>query len=46
MPGAARLVRCGIGDEYCAIVGDQNRLRREYGLTGAQIASRIEKELA
>lgn len=46
MPGAARLVRCGIGDEYCAIVGDQNRLRREYGLTGAQIAGRIEKELA
>ena len=46
MPGAARLVRGGIGDEYCAIVGDQNRLRREYGLTGAQIASRIEKELA
>ena len=46
MPAAARLVRCGIGDEYCAIVGDQNRLRREYGLTGAQIAGRIEKELA
>lgn len=45
MPGAARLVRCGIDDEYCAIVGDQNRLRREYGLTGAQIAERIEKEL-
>lgn len=45
MPGAARLVRCGIHDEYCAIVGDQNRLRREYGLTGAQIAERIEKEL-
>ena len=46
MPGAARLVRCGIGDEYCAIVGDQNRLRREYGLTGRQIAERIGKELA
>ena len=46
MPAAARLVRCGIGDEYCAIVGDQNRLRREYGLTGEQIASRIKKELA
>ena len=46
MPGAARLVRCGIGDEYCAIVGDQNRLRREYGLTGEQIAERIGMELA
>ena len=46
MPGAARLVRCGINDEYCAIVGDQNRLRREYGLTGEQIACQIEKELA
>lgn len=46
MPAAARLVRCGIHDEYCAIVGDQNRLRRQYSLTGAQIAERIEKELA
>lgn len=46
MPGAARLIRMGIGDEYCAIVGDQNRLRRQYGLTGEQIAARIEKELA
>jgi HAD superfamily phosphatase (TIGR01668 family) len=35
-----------IPPEECAIVGDQNRLRREYGLTGEQIACRIEKELA
>ena len=46
MPGAARLARCGIHDEYCAIVGDQNRLRREYGLTGEQLADQIGKELA
>lgn len=44
--GAARLVRLGIHDEYCALVGDQNCLRRQYSLTGAQIAERIEKELA
>ena len=43
---AARLVRVGIDDTYCAIVGDQNHLRDHYGLTGEQIAERIEKELA
>ena len=44
--GAARLVRVGIDDTYCGIVGDQNHLRHHYGLTGAQIAGRIAKELA
>ena len=43
---SARLVRVGINDTYCAIVGDQNHLRRHYGLTGEQIAERIAKELA
>lgn len=45
LPGNARLVRCGICDEYCAIVGDQNHLRRAYGLTGAQLADRIAEAL-
>ena len=43
---SARLVRVGINDTYCAIVGDQNHLRHHYGLTGEQIAERIAKELA
>ena len=43
---SARLVRVGINDTYCAIVGDQNHLRRHYGLAGEQIAERIAKELA
>ena len=43
---SARLVRVGINDTYCAIVGDQNHLRRHYGLTGEKIAERIAKELA
>ena len=42
---SARLVRVGINDTYCAIVGDQNHLRHHYGLTGEQIAERIAKEL-
>ena len=46
VPGAARLVRVGIDDTYCAIVGDQNHLRDHYGLTGEKIAERIAKELA
>ena len=43
---SARLVRVGIDDTYCAIVGDQNHLRDHYGLTGEKIAERIAKELA
>ena len=46
MQNAARLVRVGINDTYCGIVGDQNHLRAHYGLTGGQIAERIAKELA
>ena len=41
----ARLVRVGIHDTYCGIVGDQNHLRAHYGLTGSQIADRILREL-
>lgn len=45
MDNAARLVRVGIDDTYCAIVGDQNHLRAHYGLTGEKIAQRIAGEL-
>ena len=43
---AARMIRVGINDTYCGIVGDQNHLRKHYGLTGGQIAEGIAKELA
>ena len=46
MQNAARMIRVGINDSYCGIVGDQNHLRAHYGLTGGQIAERIAKELA
>ena len=42
----ARLLRLGIEGPYCTAVGDQQYLRRLYGLTGEQIARRIMKELA
>ncbi len=44
-PGRSRLVRLGITGSYCTTVGDQKHLRRQYGLTGEQIAERILKEL-
>lgn len=46
MKQSARLVRLGINDSYCTIVGEQNHLRAHYGLTGEKIADRIVKELA
>lgn len=42
----ARLLRIGIPDTYSVTVGDQKHLRRQYGLTGEQIADRILRELA
>lgn len=44
-PSRARLVRLGITGSYCTTVGNQNYLRRQYGLAGDQIADRILKEL-
>lgn len=40
-PGRAKLLRLGIEGSYCTDVGDQNFLRRRYGLKGDQIARRI-----
>lgn len=41
----ARLVRIGIPDEYCTLVGNQKYLRAHYGMDGSAIAARIEGEL-
>ncbi len=44
-PGKANLLRVGIDGGYCGDVGDQNHLRRKYGLCGDQIAERIRNAL-
>lgn len=44
-PGKAKLLRIGIEGSYCTDVGDQNHLRRKYGLCCDQIADRIQKVL-
>lgn len=44
-PTGAKLVRLGIPEEYCSYVGTQQCLRHRYGLTGEQIARRIEEVL-
>lgn len=41
----ARLLRIGIPDTYCTEVGDQDHLRRFYGLNGHAIAQRIREAL-
>ena len=43
--GKATLLRVGIEGGYCGDVGDQNHLRRKYGLCGDQIAERIRNAL-
>ena len=43
--GKANLLRVGIEGGYCGDVGDQNHLRRKYGLCGDQIAERIRNAL-
>lgn len=44
-PGRATLLRLGIDGSYCADVGNQNHLRKKYGLCGEQIAERIRKAM-
>lgn len=40
-PNHARLVRIGMNDQYCTLVGDQKYLRHQYGMSGKKIAERI-----
>ena len=41
LPSHARLVRIGMNDQYCTLVGDQKYLRHQYGMSGEKIAERI-----
>lgn len=44
-PAKARLVRIGINDEYCTIVGSQEYLRDQYGFSTDKIVKRILQEV-
>lgn len=44
-PAKARLVRIGINDEYCTIVGGQEYLRNQYGFSTDKIVTRILQEV-
>lgn len=44
-PAKACLVRIGINDEYCSIVGSQEYLREQYGFSTNKIVKRILQEV-
>lgn len=44
-PSHARLVRIGMNDQYCTLVGDQKYLRDQYDMSGKKIAERILSEV-
>ena len=44
-PGKARLLRVGMGNAYCSVVGTQEHLRKINGMNGEEIARRIKEEL-
>ena len=46
LPAHGRLLRVGIHDTYCALVGDQKYLRSQFGLDAAGIAAQILEALA
>lgn len=40
---SSRLIRLGLNDEYCTIVGSQDYLRDKYGLSAEKIIERVEE---
>lgn len=40
---SSRLIRLGLNDEYCTIVGSQDYLRGKYGLSAEKIIERVEE---
>jgi len=42
-PARAKLVRIGLDDQYCTIVGNQQYLREKYGMSAEQIVKRVQK---
>ena len=41
----ARVVRIGLNDTYCSIVGDQKYLEKAFGLDGESVADRVQAAL-
>lgn len=41
----AKLVRIGLNDQYCTIVGDQQYLREKYGMSAKKIVDKVKMEL-
>lgn len=41
----AKLVRIGLNDEYCSIVGSQQYLREKYGMSAGKIVEKVKAEL-
>lgn len=41
----AKLVRIGLDDQYCTIVGNQQYLREKYGMSADKIVERVKMEL-
>lgn len=42
-PTKAKLVRIGLEDQYCTIVGNQQYLREKYGMSAKKIVERVQK---
>ena len=40
-----RVVRLGLNDTYCSIVGNQSYLEKHFGLDGEGVARRVRQEL-
>ena len=44
-PARAKLMRVGLEDQYCTIVGSQQYLRDKYGMSAAKIVEKVKMEL-
>lgn len=44
-PSSARLLRIGLDDQYCTLVGSQKYLRDQYSISGSKIAAKILENL-
>lgn len=42
-PAKAKLVRIGLDDQYCTIVGDQQYLREKYGMSAKHIVDKVQR---
>lgn len=43
LPARSKLIRIGLEDQYCTIVGDQQYLREKYGMGAKEIVKKVEE---